>query len=362
MPTYAIISPCRDEADHIEACIASIAAQTIPPTLWVIVDDGSTDRTPEILAAAALQHPFIRVVRRENRGQRSVGPGVIEAFYAGLDSIGSPSEDSRGSPTVRESTPPAIDQSMAPQSGGHATHCVPFDFICKLDADLELPPTYFQRCIAEMDRDPRLGNFSGKVYLRDPDGSLHYERMGDENAIGAAKFYRTVCFRDIGGFVRHAGWDGIDGHMCRLRGWIARSVDDPELRIVHRRLMGSSHLSVAHGRRRWGLAKWYMGSSLPYMLAVATYRLAERPFIMGGLWILQGYLQAMLASKPRLETPGFRAHLRRYEWSSLVRGKSRTADAYHARIRATLPPATDAPARSSKPSALSSRSQPAETA
>ncbi len=334
MTTYAIISPCRDEADHIEACIASIAAQTVPPTLWVIVDDGSTDRTPAVLAAAAAKHPFIRILRRENRGQRSVGPGVIEAFYAGLDSIGNPTPMS--SLTVRDgsdsaATPQTTPAHVAPQAAAP----FPFDFLCKLDADLELPPAYFQRCIEEMARDPHLGNFSGKVYLRDTDGSLHYERMGDENAIGAAKFYRTACFNDINGFVRHAGWDGIDGHMCRLRGWVARSIDDPNLRIIHRRLMGSSHLSVAHGRRRWGLAKWYMGSSLPYMLAVATYRLAERPFILGGLWILQGYLQAMLARKPRLETPGFRAHLRRYEWSSLIRGKSRTADAAHARIRAS---------------------------
>lgn len=336
MPTYAIISPCRDEADHIEACIASIAAQTIPPTLWVIVDDGSTDRTPEILAQAAAKHAFIRVVRRENRGQRSVGPGVIEAFYAGLDSI---------------------TQHFAP-----GTQHSSFDYLCKLDADLELPPTYFQRCIAEMDRDPHLGNFSGKVYLRDPDGSLHYERMGDENAIGAAKFYRTACFNDINGFVRHAGWDGIDGHMCRLRGWVARSIDDPELRIIHRRLMGSSHVSVAHGRRRWGLAKWYMGSSIPYMLAVATYRLAERPYIMGGLWILQGYLQSMLARKPRLETPGFRAHLRRYEWRSLLRGKSRTADAYHARIRQNPPTLSPPPRAGEVVAAATGGGKPAQSA
>jgi hypothetical protein len=220
----------------------------------------------------------------------------------------------------------------------------PLNFLCKLDADLELPPRYFQRCFEEFGRDPHLGNFSGKVYLRDPDGSLHLERMGDENAIGAAKLYRADCFADIGGFVRHAGWDGIDGHMCRLRGWVARSADEPDLRIIHRRLMGSSHLSIAHGRRRWGLAKWYMGSSLPYMLAVAAYRLAERPYIRGGLWILQGYLQAMLAKKPRLETPGFRKHLRRYEWASLLRGKSRTADRYHDRIRAMRPPPPSVPA------------------
>ncbi|MEZ6233643.1 MAG: glycosyltransferase family 2 protein [Phycisphaerales bacterium] len=323
MPRILIISPCRDEQDHIRACIDSVAAQTVRPTLWIIVDDGSTDRTPEILADAAREHDFIRVVRRDNRGQRSVGPGVIEAFYAGLDAAADPSD----SPATH-----APDSALSTQHSA-----LPFDFLGKFDADLELPPTYFQRCLDEFDRDPCLGNFSGKVYLRDDDGALTPERMGDENAIGAAKLYRTTCFNDIAGFVRHVGWDGIDGHMCRLKGWVARSADEPDLRIIHRRLMGSSHISVAHGRRRWGLAKWFMGSSLPYMLAVAAYRTLERPYILGGLWILQGYLSAMLARKPRLDTPGFRAHLRRYEWRSLLRGKSRTADDYHARIRAASP-------------------------
>jgi len=200
-----------------------------------------------------------------------------------------------------------------------------------------------------MKADPYLATCSGKTYIEDG-GTLVYERHGDENSIGAAKFYRMSSFLAIGGFVREVGWDGIDGHMCRLKGWVARSVDEPELRIIHRRLMGSSHVSIAHGRRRWGLAKWYMGSSLPYMLAVAAYRLAERPFILGGLWIMQGYLQAMLARKPRLETPGFRAHLRRYEWASLLRGKSRTARAFHDRLRATRP------AHSSGPTAAPSMS------
>ncbi|MCA9288984.1 MAG: glycosyltransferase family 2 protein, partial [Phycisphaerales bacterium] len=190
MPRILIISPCRDEQDHIRACIDSVAAQTVRPTLWIIVDDGSTDRTPEILEGAAREYGFIRVVRRDNRGQRSVGPGVIEAFYAGLDAAAPPG--------------PAGDRDLSA-----------FDFLGKFDADLELPPTYFQRCLDEFDRDPCLGNFSGKVYLRDDDGTLTPERMGDENAIGAAKLYRTTCFNDIAGFVRHVGWDGIDGHMCR---------------------------------------------------------------------------------------------------------------------------------------------------
>ena len=296
---YAIVTPCRDEADHIRETIRTVVQQETPPAKWVIVDDGSTDETPAILREAAERQDFIEIVTRGDRGDRAVGGGVIEAVYAGLEEV---------------------------DLGA-------FDYVCKLDADLELPPRYFSRMVEEMEREPLLGNFSGKVYLKLDDGRLVYERMGDENAIGAAKFYRVQCFREIGGFVKHVGWDGIDGHMCRLQGWLARSIDDPDIRIVHRRLMGSSHQSIWHGRVRWGRIKWYQGSEFPYVLAVTAYRLFERPFIIGGLGILWGYLRSWMARAPRFDYPAFRRALRRFERLSLFRGKSRAIEIVEGEIR-----------------------------
>lgn len=285
---YALICPCRDEAEHAQATIDSLAAQTELPALCLFVDDGSSDATPSILARAAAEHPWIRVLTRPDRGVRAVGPGVIEAFntgYAALD----------------------------PDS---------FDYICKIDADLEFPPEYFARVMDAMASHPRLGNYSGKLFHRLASGRLIAEPTGDENAVGNAKFYRVACFREIGGFAPHAGWDGIDGHMCRLKRWIALSEDHPETRIIHRRLMGSSFKSVFHGRKRWGKAKWYMGTSLFYMLFVTAYRMKEKPVIVGGLGILIGYLGAMLSGYPRHGTAAFRRHLRAFEHRSLLRGKS----------------------------------------
>lgn len=296
---YLIISPCRDEAEHLTATIRSIAAQSAEPTKWIIVDDGSSDDTPRILAEAARQYPFIEIVRREDRGDRAVGPGVIDAFYAGLDRVN-------------------MEQ---------------YDYLCKLDADLELPPTYFQRIMERMEGDPMLGNFSGKIYLQDEHGRLTPERMGDENAVGAAKFYRTTCFREIGGFVRQLSWDGIDGHMCRMMGWVARSSDEQELRIRHRRQMGSSQQSIWTGRKRWGRGKYYMGSAPYYVLAVALYRTLERPYLIGGVGIAWGYLAAMCRGARRHDDPRYLKHLRRYERQSLIRGKRRTMRTYHQQIR-----------------------------
>ena len=296
---YVAITPCRDEARYLPTTIRTVAAQSIPPAKWVIVDDGSTDGTPAILAEAQRRHPFIEVVRRDDRGERKVGPGVIEAFCAGLARVN-------------------IDD---------------FDYICKLDGDLELPPTYFEQVIKRFESEPRLGNFSGKTYFPLGHGRLMSERLGDENAIGPAKFYRVACFKDIGGFVHEVSWDGIDGHLCRMRGWIALSVDDPELRILHLRRMGSSQKSFWIGRMRWGMGKWYMGSAWYYVLAVSAYRVFERPYVISGLGIVCGYLQAALSAKPRFGDRQYRRFLRRYELVSLLFGKRRTTNAYHQRIR-----------------------------
>ena len=268
----------------------SVLAQTIPPSLWVIVDDGSTDQTPQILTQYAAQHNCIRVVSRGNRGHRSVGPGVIDAFYAGYATID-------------------INQ---------------FDFLCKLDLDLELPSGYFEELLRRMQTEPRLGCCSGKPYYVDPiSRNLISEKCGDENAIGASKFYRKNCFLQIGGFARQVMWDGIDGHCCRMLGWIARSWDAPELRFLHLRPMGSSHKGILTGRMRHGFGQYYMGTGLIYMAASALYRLPHPPFVIGALAMLWGYIKSMLANNERLEDPHFRKFLRKYQWACLLLGKKK---------------------------------------
>ncbi len=297
---YLVVTPCRDEGDFIGRTIETMAAQTVPPITWVIVDDGSTDNTPEVLARAAAEHDFIKVVRREDRGERKVGPGVIEAFYAGYNSV----------------------------------NTADYEFICKMDADLELPARYFERLIEEMEREPRLGAVSGKMFLRDEQGRLIHERRGDDHAAGPTKFYRRACFEDIGGFVRMVGWDGIDGHMCRMKGWIARSIMDDEIKVVHLRQMGSSHKGVLHGRVRGGQGKWRIGSSPWYLLATAVYRMADKPYVIGACAMTWGYFKAMFSGVERMDDPAYLRHLRRYEWRALLKGKNRTLKAYDDDIRA----------------------------
>ena len=296
---YAVITPCRNEAEYLQQTIDTMAAQSVLPTVWIIVDDGSTDETPAILERAMKAYPFIRVVHRTDRGKRAVGPGVIEAFYDGLATID-------------------LDE---------------YEYVCKLDGDLLLPSRYFEILMERMEADPLLGNLSGKTYIRTKNNHLVSERMGDENAIGPTKFYRVACFKSIGGFVHQISWDGIDGHMCRLKGWIASSVDEDGLRVEHLRPQGSSDRSIWVGRMRWGRGKYFMGSSLLYVFAVSVYRAFEYPILVGGVGIFTGYIAALLKRYTRYDNKKYHRFFRRYEFESLFRGKRKTLDRYNQRIR-----------------------------
>jgi len=300
---YLLITPCRDEADYIQNTIDSVSIQSVLPAKWIIVDDGSTDATPALLAVAQKKHPFIEVVRREDRGARAVGSGVVDAFYAGLETV---------------------DISD-------------YEYLCKLDGDLIVPAGYFERLMARFEADPYLGSFSGKIYTLH-EGSLINEKLGDENAVGAAKFFRTRCFQDIGGFVRQVGWDGIDGHMCRMKGWITCSDDDPEIRLTHLRMMGSTQKNLWTGRLRWGMGKYYMGSAPYYMLAVALYRMFQKPYVIGGFGIFLGYMRAMIGGKPRMDDHQYLRVFRRYELTSLLLGKRRALSRHNASIREKFSP------------------------
>lgn len=286
--SYLVISPCRNESNYMRNTLESVLNQSVRPDKWVIVDDGSSDTSPEVLQQYSEQYDFIQIVTRDDRGYRSVGPGVIDAFYTGLKTI----------------------------DFGN------YQFICKLDLDLILPPRYFELIIDRMNSSPRLGTCSGKAYFRDASsGVLVPEECGDESSIGAVKFYRMTCFKQIGGFVRQVMWDGIDSHRCRLLGWISMSLDDEELKLIHLRPMGSSHKGILVGRMRHGVGQYYMGTRLIYILASFAYRLNKKPYVLGSLAMVWGFLISALKGVDRLEDPKMIRLMRRYQIQCLLKGK-----------------------------------------
>lgn len=281
-----LISPVRNEEHYLQKTIESMVSQTLIPVEWLIVDDGSTDKTPEILAEATKKYHWINVVTKPDRGKRSVGPGVVEAFYYGYERL--KTKD--------------------------------YDFIGKLDGDLEFKAEYFATLLTYFEDDRYLGSASGKPYLSE-NGKLTQERMADEMVAGQINFYRRQCFEDIGGFVKEIHWDGIAFHRARMKGWHTRSINDPDLIFIHQRLMGKSEKGIITGRLRWGRGQYFMGTHPLYIFAIGLYRMWEKPFIIGGIFIVVGYFQAMIQKTQRYEDLEFRKSLHAWQMARLKLGK-----------------------------------------
>jgi len=279
---YVLIMPTRDEQEYLEQTLGCITSQTCLPAECVIVDDGSSDRTPQVADAAARACDWIKVVHRPDRGERKVGGGVVDAFYAGYE---------------------ALD-------------CDDYEYICKIDGDITFDPTYFETIIQKMEADPKLGGASGKSF-NPVDGKLFEERIIDEMVAGQMNFWRRACWEAVGGFVHEVMWDGIVFHRAQMLGWKTRSFRDERLRFLHHRLMGSSQKGVVHGRLRWGRGQWFMGTHPLYILASGVFRMRERPYVLGGLSIIAGYVLAWLKRVPRYNDTEFRKHLHRWQLERL---------------------------------------------
>lgn len=292
-----VVTPCRDEEDHIEAAVASVVAQTQRPDVWIIVDDGSSDATPRMLQEVAQRHDWIRVVTMPPRQARVLGAGVVVAFNAGLATV----------------------------------DLADYDYVSKLDMDVELAPTYFETILDRMEQDPRLATASGSTLTENSAGQWVPERGSFEMSTGMAKVYRRTAFEDIGGLVPQVMWDGIDCHESRVRGWRARSYEDAAVQIRTFRAMGSSDRGIFRGRRRHGRGQWYMGTGPFFMAASALLRARDEPRVLGSANMLAGYARAAVTRHPRYGDKAFRRQLRQFQRESLVLGKRRAVERWEAR-------------------------------
>jgi glycosyltransferase involved in cell wall biosynthesis len=287
-----LVSPVRDESQLIAKTLDSVVAQSVWPLEWVIVDDGSTDNTAEIVEAYAQRYPFIRLVRHPNRGFRKLGGGVVVAFKYGLTQIAAPE----------------------------------FEFIAKLDGDMSFGPKYLELMLERFSQNPRLAAVSGKVFR--PEGeALVEEPIIDEHVAGQFKLYRWRAYQEIGGFVEEVLWDGIDVHTARMKGWDTLSFHHPDALLYHHRLMGSSDKNVYKGRLRWGRGIYFMGYHPLYAIASGVFRMKEKPLVIGGLLIILGYFKAALQGVPRYDNLEFRAYLQRWQLNELkqrLTGSSRS--------------------------------------
>lgn len=277
---YIIITPARDEAAYIASTIACVISQTIRPSEWIIVDDGSTDDTGKIIDGYAPRISWIKTVHRKNRGLRKAGGGVIEAFYEGLDAVSS-----------RD-----------------------WQFIVKLDGDLSFQADYFERCFREFAKDPKLGIAGGDIY-HSVNGQLKLEKNPRFHVRGATKIYRRECWNQIGPLVRAAGWDTIDEVKANMRGWSTCSFSD--VKLTHLKPIGS-----ADGRwRNWfknGRADYIAGYHPVFMMAKCIKRAFQIPPFLEAMGIMSGYVTAYLKGIPRVGDPDLILYIRREQMRRLL--------------------------------------------
>jgi glycosyltransferase involved in cell wall biosynthesis len=277
---YVVITPVRNEAPFIETTIHSMREQTVTPMEWIIVDDGSTDETADIVASYAVEHPWIKLVHRTDRGVRQRGKGVIEAFYAGQRTL---------------------------------THH-DYNFIVKLDGDLSFEPTYFESLLSKFLARPNLGIAGGAVYER-ADGKNWSLRPAKDHVRGPTKVYRRACFEAIGGLVPALGWDGVDEWKARAAGWEVESF--LELKVLHYRLTGQA-TGWLKARKEQGYGAYYMCYHPLYMIARGIRDMSKKPYVIGGLVMLVSFFIARLQGQERLSQPSVIRYIHRTQLKQLA--------------------------------------------
>jgi glycosyltransferase involved in cell wall biosynthesis len=271
----AIVVSFLNEERYLPTFLASVAGQTRPPDELLLVDDGSADASTAIAEAFAREHDYARALRRPRRPaarDRLANAAVVASFEWGLQQL--------------EQEP---------------------DVVAKMDADLDLTPSLFAAVERELVGDRQLGVVGSYLCVEDG-GRRRREFNPVDHVRGPNKFYRWSCFADISPLAPHLGWDTVDEVKARMHGWRSRSLELPEGDPLHMRPTGL-HDGRLRAFRRWGTCAWCFGQHPLIVLAGGFTRIAERPYVLGGMNYVAGWAIAGLRRTQRVE-PGVRAFVR----------------------------------------------------
>jgi glycosyltransferase involved in cell wall biosynthesis len=262
-PTYVLVTPARNEAKFIELTLKSVVAQTVRPLKWVIVSDGSTDGMDEIVSRYAAEHSWIELVRMPERRERHFA-GKIFAFNAGYAKV----KD------------------------------LHYEVIGSLDADISFDAEYFSFLLRKLVDNASLGLVG--TPFKDIGPIYDYRFVNIEHVSGACQLFRRECFEDIGGYVpvKGGGVDYVAVVTARMKGWKTRTFT--EKLCLHHREMGTAEHSIWTARFRYGIKDYALGNHPLWQLSRVAYQMTKRPFFIGGLALLMGYLSAFVR---RMERP-----------------------------------------------------------
>jgi hypothetical protein len=261
--TYALVTAARNEAQFIDRTIKAVVAQTVRPARWVIVSDGSTDGTDDIVNRYAAEHRWIELIRMPERRERHFA-GKVHAFKAGFA-------------RVRD---------------------LKCDAIGNLDADVSFGEDYFSYLLAKLAEDPALGLVGTPLTDRTLDYDYHFVSI--EHVSGPCQLFRRECYDDIGGYVpiRSGGVDHMAVITARMKGWQTRTFTGAV--CVHNRPMGLATHGILMARLGTGVVDYSLGSHPVWELCRTAYQMRKRPYVVGAVMLLAGYVSACLR---RMERP-----------------------------------------------------------
>ena len=260
---YGVVTPVHNEEDNLPRLAACMAAQTLLPRLWVLVENGSTDTTPAVASALAREHPWIRLVSMPPIEAKERGAPIVHAFHRGLEEVGS---------TV--------------------------DVVGQLDADISLPCEYFETLLRELSDDAGLGIVSGSCY-EEVGADWRPRYLTGANVWGAARAYRFACLQRVLPLEPRTGWDAVDVAEANALGWRTRTL--PNLGFRHHRR------EAERERTRWtawgaqGRVSRYVGYRPSYLVLRALFRAVREPAALG---LLAGYFGDAIRRRPRCSKPG----------------------------------------------------------
>jgi biofilm PGA synthesis N-glycosyltransferase PgaC len=273
---YVLITPSRNEEKFIKLVLDSVVAQTLPPVRWVIVDDGSTDHTAEIVEDYAKRYPWIELVRRPQKQERSFA-GKVHAFNAGFDRVRS----------------------------------LEFDVIGNLDADISFEPDYMSYLLQQFEENPRLG-VAGTPMREANYDALKDSFYNENDVFGGCQLFRYECFKEVGGYtpIKWGGLDWIAVRTARMKGWETRSFMGKI--FFHHRPMGATESNVWKARFDYGRKDYYLGNHPLWQAFRVCFQASKSPYVVGALVLLSGYLYSFAVHMERPIAPEL-MHLHRRE-------------------------------------------------